>query len=175
MQRVHVLTLFACLFIASYASIPMAEAAIAPAVGPLLVFSHDLIRPKQQVSDDPLDGLPTGDSDGRGHRKGGGNVRAACAVKVNAANDRDIGDLRATLAFVKHGPTSWPCPARVAPADIRLRISIDGDGKITACELVAGDASVASAMAKKLTGKSIARRPEGATAGIVVLTFASSR
>jgi len=59
--------------------------------------------------------------------------------------------------------------------ELPLQTLIDGDGKITACELVAGDASVASAMAKKLTGKSIARRPEGATAGIVVLTFASSR
>jgi hypothetical protein len=30
-------------------------------------------------------------------------------------------------------------------------------------------------MAKRLIGKAIAGRPEGATAGIVVVTFASSR
>jgi len=164
MKRAHVLTTPVCLFVASLVSTPATHAT-----------SHDLIRPKQQVPDDPLAGLPT--DDGRSHGKGGSGAsgKAACAVKANAANDRDIGDLRATLAFVKHGPTSWPCPARSASADIRLRIGIDGAGKITTAESVSGESSIANAMAKRLPGKSIGPRAEGATVGIVVVTFASSR
>jgi hypothetical protein len=98
-----------------------------------------------------------------------------CAVNVRAANDRDIGDLRATLAFVKHGSTSWPCPSRAAKTEARLRIGIDGAGKVTAVEPVAGEGGIASAMAKRLTGKAIDPRADGATVGIVVLTFATGR
>lgn len=173
MQRARVLALFACLVIASIASAP-STAATAPAAGPLLVFGHNLIRPKQQVSDDPLDGLPTDDGDQRGHSKGGGHRRTTCAVDGSPADYRDIGDLRAALAFVKHGPASWPCPVRAAQSETRLRMDIDGDGKITACEPIAGAPAVVGAMAKRLIGKSIARRPAGATTGIVVLTFRKS-
>jgi len=38
-----------------------------------------------------------------------------------------------------------------------------------------GDAAVASAMAKKLAGKSIGPRAQGATTGTVLLTFASGK
>ncbi len=174
MQRAHVLALLACLVIASIAPAPSASAATAAVTGPLLVSGQNLIRTKQQVSDDPLDGLPTDDGDHRGLPKAGGHRRATCAVDASPANYRDIGDLRAALAFVKHGPASWPCPARGAQSDTRLRIGIDGDGRIAVCEPVAGNPAVASAMAKRLIGKSIARRPAGATSGIVVLTFRKS-
>jgi hypothetical protein len=164
MQRAHVLTTSVCLLVASLVSAPAT-----------LATSHDLIRPKQEVPNDPLAGLPS--DDGRGHGKGGSGTRgkAARAVNANAADDRDIGDLRATLAFVEHGPTSWPCPARLASARIRLRIGIDEAGKITSVEPVSGDSGIASAIAKRLPGKSIAPRAEGATVGIVVVTFASKR
>jgi len=175
MQRASVLTLFVGLVMAPFVLSPSQAAADASAASPPLLFGHDLIRPKQEVPDDPLAGLPS--DDGHGHGKGGGgaSVRAACVVKVNAANDRDIGDLRATLAFVKHGPQVWPCPPRAAQSEIRLRIGIDGTGKITAAEPVAGDSGIASAMAKRLTGKAIGPRDQGATVGIVVLTFATGR
>jgi hypothetical protein len=115
--------------------------------------------------------------DGRGQGKGGrgGSTRAARAVKANPANDRDIGDLRATLAFVKHGPKAWSCPPRAGQSEIRLRIDIDAAGHITAAEPIAGDGGIASAMAKRLTGKAISPRDQGATVGIVVLTFATGR
>jgi hypothetical protein len=58
---------------------------------------------------------------------------------------------------------------------LRLRVIIDGAGKVTAAEPAGGDANVAVAMAKRLAGKSIAPRPEGSTVGIVVLTFASGK
>jgi len=173
MQRAQALYLLVGLLVSSLASTPLQAAAAA--MGPLPVFSQNLIRQKQQVPDDPLAGLPSDEDSQPGHRKGRGSVRAACAVKVNAANERDIGDLRATLAFVKHGPGSLPCPTRAARSDLRLRISIDGNGKITAAEVIAGDSSVASAIAKKLVGKSIGPRAQGATVGTVVVTFAGSK
>jgi hypothetical protein len=175
MQRAHVLTLFVGLVMAPLVFVPSRAAAVAPEASPPLLFGHDLVRPKLQVPDDPLAGLPSDEGHGRGKGGGGGSARSTCAVKVNAANERDIGDLRATLAFVKHGPTSWPCPPRAAQSEIRLRIGIDGAGKITAAEPVAGDSGIASAMAKRLTGKAIGPRDQGATVGIVVLTFATGR
>ena len=164
MKRAHVLTIPVCLFVASLVSAPAT-----------LATSHDLIRPKQQVPDDPLAGLPADDGRGRGKGGSGAIGKATCAVKAEAANDRDIGDLRATLAFVKHGPKSWPCPARSAATDVRLRIGIDGAGKITTAEPVSGDTVAAIAMAKRLPGKSIDPRAEGATVGIVIVTFAGRK
>jgi hypothetical protein len=164
MKRAHVLTAFVCLFVASLMS---ARATFAT--------SHDLIRQKQQVPDDPLAGLPTDEGHGHGKGSSGTASKATCAVKANAANDRDIGDLRATLAFVKYGPRSWPCPARSATPDVRLRIGIDEAGKIATVMPASGDRTTANAIAKRLQGKSIGPRAEGATVGIVVVTFASSR
>jgi hypothetical protein len=145
--------------------------------GPQLVSSHDLIRAKQQIPDDPLAGLPSDDGNHGGHGKGSarGSSRAACAVTVSAANERDIGDLRAALALLKHGPKSLPCPVRAAPSDMQMRISIDGDGKITAAEPAAGDRGVANTVAKRLAGKSIGPWAAGATVGIVVVTFTSGK
>jgi hypothetical protein len=52
-----------------------------------------------------------------------------------------------------------------------LRITVESNGKITAAEPVGAAADVAAAIAKKLTGKSIAGRREGSTVGTVWLTF----
>jgi hypothetical protein len=178
MQRARVLTSFVGLFIAPFVLAASQAVAAAPVASLPRVPEHDRIRPKQDVPDDPLAGLPSQISDdSRGRRKGGGGVsaRAVCAVQVAAANVRDIGDLRATLAFVKHGPTSWPCPRRAAKAELRLRMDIDGAGKITMANPIANDTGAASAMAKQLTGKAIGPRDGGATVGIVVVTFATGR
>ena len=176
MQRTKVLTLLVRLLVIAFVFAPLQAAAAVSVTESLLVFSHDLIRQKQQVPDDPLAGLPTDDGGHREPGKGGSGASGrACAVKANAANDRDIGDLRATLAFVKHGPRSLPCPARTAKSDMRLRISIDGNGKVTAAESIAGDNRLANAVAKRLAGRAIGPRAEGATVGIVVVNFASSK
>jgi hypothetical protein len=178
MQRARVLTSFVGIFIAPFVLAASQAVAAAPVASLTRVLGHDRIRPRQDVPDDPLAGLPSQISDdGRGHVKGGGgaSARAVCGVQVAAANVRDIGDLRATLAFVKHGPASWPCPRRAAQIEVRLRIGIDGAGKITAAEPVAGISGITSAMAKQLTGKAIGPRDGGATVGIVVVTFATGR
>jgi hypothetical protein len=152
-------------------SLEMTEAfAAIEAAGPLALDAAP-IRPRRQVPDDPLAGLPT-DDDGRpGKGKGGTGKPATCNVDAKAANPRDIGDLRAALAFVGRGPRSWPCPPRSTGGSAGLRITIDGAGKITAAEPAGSSSEVATAIAKKLTGKSIAPRAEGATTGTVMLTF----
>jgi len=166
MQRAQVLTSVVSLLVPSLASAPLIADAT-PGTGPLLFLGQDLIRQKQQVPDAPLAGLPSEDGKRLGHGKTSseGSGRATCTVQVNAANEQDIGHLRAALAFFKHGPKSLPCPARAAQSDIRLRVGIDENGKITAVDLVLGDGGLATSVAKRLTGKSIAPRAGGALGG----------
>jgi hypothetical protein len=145
----------------------------------LLAAGQRLIHQKQPVPDDPLAGLPTGDGDRddqHDHGKTSNKGAHSCRLNANPANSHEVGDLRATLAFVQRGPQAWPCPSRPGPsAEVRLRIAVDGSGKITDAQAAGGDANVAAALAKKLVGQSIAPRPEGPTQGTVVLGFASSR
>jgi hypothetical protein len=156
---------------------PPAIAASNAKVPDLLASAPGLIRQKQQVPDDPLAGLPTGDGDDGSRRgKGGGKGARSCRLDARAANPRDVGDLRATLAFVKRGPKVWPCPPRqVEDGGVKLRIAIDGGGKITGVEPAGNDAGMAAALAKKLIGRTIAPRLDGPTLGTTVLSFASKR
>jgi hypothetical protein len=140
----------------------------------LLASAPGLIRQKQQVPDDPLAGLPgTGDDRGdQGGKNGGKGVRS-CRISANPANPREIGDLRATLAFVERGPKAWPCPpTQAATTEVRLTIAVDGSGRITSTEPAGGDRNLAAAMAKRLVGQAISPRPEGPTRGTVVLGIA---
>jgi hypothetical protein len=171
MQRAHA-TLIFCLVLACSVAAPTSRA-VAEAFSAPLLFGRDLIHHKQAVPDDPLAGLPT--DDGRGGEKGHASSKAMCSTSASPTNDRDIGDLRATLAFVKHGPSAWICPARPAQNNVRLRIGIDGTGKISRAEPVDGDNAIAMALAKRLPGKMVGARAEGATVGTVVVTFATRR
>jgi len=147
-----------------------------PATMPVVISGQGLVNSKQSVPDDPLAGLPNDDSGGRpspGKKTHSG--KAVCPINAMPSSNREVGDLRAALAFVKLGPAAWACPERSDPAEIRLRISIDGAGKITAAESVAGEAGVADAIAKRLLGKAVGPRTEGATVGVVVLKFANAK
>jgi hypothetical protein len=154
---------------------PTAATAAIGAAGPM-ALDHNPIRAKQQVPDDPLAGLPPEDggkpSRGKGGAGKGGNQ---CRLDAKPANGRDIGDLRAALAFVERGPRSWPCPGAAAGNGVGLRVAIDGAGKVTAAEPAGGEPGVALAIAKKLTGKSIAPRPAGSTTGTVLVTFSPGK
>lgn len=133
---------------------------------------------RQIVPDDPLAGLPTGDEPANQPARGKptGKGAHACQVNANAANNREIGDLRATLAFLQRGPRSWACPAEQGRGgEVRLRIAVDGTGRITEVQPAGGDGNVAAALAKKLVGQAIAPRPDGPTQGTVVLSFASGK
>jgi hypothetical protein len=171
MRHARVFALLACLFAALLG--PTAVTAAFATTGPLALDSG-LVRPRRHVPDDPLAGLPSEDSGQPGPGKSAGKAVARCRLDAAPVNPRDIGDLRATLAFVQRGPKTWPCPARVA-GSIRLRITVDGAGKITTVEVADGDAAAAAAMAKRLTGKAIAPRAEGSTTGTAMLTFAAGK
>jgi hypothetical protein len=166
MRHARVFALLACLFAA--ALVPNAATGAVDATGPL-AWQSGAIRPRQPVPDDPLAGLPSEDDQpGRGKS---GKGAAVCKLDGTPASARDIGDLRAALAFVQRGPKSWPCPARATSKTVGLRITVDGSGKITAVEAATGDVAIATSLAKKLTGKSIAPRAQGATTGTVLVTF----
>jgi hypothetical protein len=145
-----------------------------PVTPPVAISGQDLVHAKQSVPDDPLAGLPSDDGSERspGKKHSG---KAVCAVNAAPSSAHEIGDLRAALAFVKLGPTAWACPERSDRAEIRLRIGIDGAGKITTAESVAGEVGVGNAMAKKLLGKTVGPRSEGPTVGIVVLKLSSGK
>jgi len=156
---------------------PHATAATRSYFASLLESGDGLIRQKQPVPDDPLAGLPTGSGDQNDQpdrAKPGSKGSRSCRLDASPANSRDVGDLRATLAFVKRGPETWACP-QGGPAEIRLRVTVDVDGKITEAQPVGGDPTLASGLAKKLVGQSISPRPEGPTQGTVILRFAGNR
>jgi len=172
MPRARILALLACLCATGF-PLGSAESAV-DSVGPVAA-AYDPIRARRDVPDDPLAGLPTEDADHPGRGKGGNRPAPRCKLDARAANPLDIGDLRATLAFVERGPRAWPCPPQAKDRSLGLRITVDGSGKITTVATTTGDASVAANIAKKLKGKSIAPRPQGATTGSVVLTFLPPR
>jgi hypothetical protein len=179
-----------------------ATAAAMETIPSLLVSGQSVILPKRPVPDDPLAGLPTRAGDRNEHHRWGkscnkgardcrlaggrndhhhrgktGNKGArACRLRTNPADSHEVGDLRATLAFVLQGPEAWPCPSRQGrSAKVRLRISVDGSGRITDVQRASGDESVTADLATRLIGRSIAPRPEGPTEGTVVVRFANSR
>jgi hypothetical protein len=113
---------------------------------------------------------------GRGdqeHRGGIERKPSACQLAAKPGNSRDVGDLRATLAFVLRGPEEWQCPAQPGRgAKARLRISVDGSGRITRVQAVSGDTDIMTDLARTLAGQSIEPRPEGPTEGTVTVRFA---
>lgn len=132
----------------------------------------------QHIPDDPLAGLPTDNDDDHGRpdpAKSNSKGSRSCRLDARPANSRDVGDLRATLAFVTRGPQAWTCPPSGQPSDVRLRVTVNVDGRITEVESVGDDPAVAAGLAKRLVGQSITPRPEGATQGTVVLSFAGHK
>jgi hypothetical protein len=176
MRRAHSSTSLFHILVPSLLAQPLgpALAAARPEIPPFGISGHGLISQKHSVPDDPLAGLPTDDGGGRG-KGGAGASSRTCALRANAANEQDIGDLRATLAFIKFGPRSLVCPARADKTGVRLRIKIDGTGMVTAVETLSGDPAMAAAIGKRLSGKSVAPRAEGTTVGVVMLTFAPGK
>jgi len=170
MRRATLLLLTALLFS------PSLSAAGNPEGSGLVASAPGLIRDKTQVPDDPLAGLPTGADDDGGRGKNSGKSARLCRIDAAAADPRELGDLRATLAFVKRGLTSWACPPRLAENnETRLRITVDGGGKVTDVEPAGGDSGTARALAKKLVGQTTAPRLDRATVGTTVVKFTSSK
>lgn len=178
MARTHVSTIAVTLTSAIGASIAFPVSIFAnPVVPPAVVSAPGFMRDKQSDRDDPLAGLPNEAGDNQRTPSGPGRRNAGkgiCALSAGPENNRDIGDLRAALAFAKKGPIAWAC-ARAGEAEIRLRISIDEGGKVTAADTIAGDPGIATAIAKKLSGKAVNPRAAGPTVGVVVVKLANGK
>jgi hypothetical protein len=63
------------------------------------------------------------------------------------------------------------CPQAKPGSTLRLRITVDGAGKITKAERLAGDAAVATAITNKLTGESSATLAQAAPEGTLEVTI----
>jgi hypothetical protein len=126
------------------------------------------ISERRDVPSDPLAGIPEEDASAPGRKAGSqdkNTVRGkTCKLEIVPESDEKIGDLRAALAVIQHGPTGCPAPSAAAP--VRLRLSIDATGKITAVDALAGDPKFASMLSRRLTGKRTESRIRTATEGV---------
>ena len=131
-----------------------------------------LIRDRRQIPPDPLGGLPDEDSERRprGRDKGkngqGAGGKANCRLEAQPDSDSEVGDLRAAVAVMQRGPRTTPCTAAQIANPLRLRVSIDGQGKITAVERLSGDEKLGTDLAAKLVGQVSLSKVTSATAGV---------
>jgi hypothetical protein len=141
-----------------------------------------LIRDRRQVPPDPLAGLPEEEPDQRRHgrdkeRNGqsahshdaGG--KATCRLEAKPASDREVGDLRAAVAVIQRGPRTEPCTAAQITNPLRLRLSIDSQGKITAVEILSGDEKLGEDLGRRLVGQVSLSKVASATAGVTQIRF----
>jgi hypothetical protein len=142
--------------------------------------STSLIRDRRQVPPDPLAGLPEeepeqrrrgGDKErnGQGARDVGG--RATCRLAAKPESDREVGDLRAAVAVIQRGPRTEPCTAAQIANPLRLRLSIDSQGKITAVEILSGDEKLGEDLGRRLVGQVSLSKVASATAGVTQIRF----
>jgi hypothetical protein len=159
-------------------SLPFRHALANP--GHLAARSGGLISDRRDVIPDPLSGIPEEDDKGRGGRGRGGqggaqgqhraqtaDPKGSCRLEIKPESDRAIGDLRAVVAFMQRGPRTVACPATATPAPIRLRLTIDGSGTITAVERLSGDEKLGENLVRKLAGQVSESKITSATTGVV--------
>ena len=136
-----------------------------------------LISARRQVPSDPLAGLPEEEPDRkpRGRDKGRGGQGAhghdaggktTCRLEARPENDREVGDLRAAVAVIQRGPKTAPCTAAQTANPLRLRLSIDGEGRITAVERLSGDEKLGSDLGRRLLGQVSLSKITSATTGV---------
>ena len=82
-----------------------------------------------------------------------------------------MGDLRAAVAVIQRGPRTGPCTAAQIANPLRLRLSIDGGGRITAVERLSGDEKLSDFLGRKLLGQVSLSKVTSATTGIAQIRF----
>jgi hypothetical protein len=94
-----------------------------------------------------------------------------CSVQLTPGKSQNLGDSKALLAVVRRVAEQEGC-ARIKPGSlVRLRITVDGAGKIAKVERLTGDETVAAAIANKLTGRSSATTAQAAPEGTLEVTI----
>jgi hypothetical protein len=131
-----------------------------------------LISDRRQIPPDPLGGLPEEEPDRRPHGRDkgksgqGAGSKTTCRLEAKPENDREVGDLRAAVAVIQRGPRTAPCTAAQMASPLRLRVSIDGQGKITAVERLSGDEKLGDDLAARLVGQVSQSKITSATTGV---------
>jgi hypothetical protein len=77
-----------------------------------------------------------------------------------------VGDLRAAVAVIQRGPRTEPCTAAQIANPLRLRLSIDSEGKITAVEKLSGDDKLGDELGRRLVGQVSLSKVSSATTGV---------
>jgi hypothetical protein len=131
-----------------------------------------LISDRRQIPPDPLGGLPEEDPERRprGRDKGkngqGAGGKPTCRLEAKPESDHEVGDLRAAVAVIQRGPRTAPCTAAQMANPLRLRLSIDSTGKITAVERLSGDEKLGNDLAARLVGQVSQSKITSATTGV---------
>jgi hypothetical protein len=131
-----------------------------------------LISDRRQIPPDPLGGLPEEEPDRRprGRDKGkngqGAGGKATCRLEARPESDREVGDLRAAVAVMQRGPRTAPCTLAQMANPLRVRLSIDGEGRITAVERLSGDEKLGTDLAGSLVGQVSLSKVTLATTGV---------
>ena len=133
-----------------------------------------LISDRRQVPPDPLAGLPEEEPVQR--RRGREKERSAgtkptCRLEARPESDREVGDLRAAVAVIQRGPKTAPCTSAQIGNPLRLRLSLDGAGKITAVERLSGDPKLGDDLGRKLVGQVSLSKVTSATTGVAQINL----
>jgi len=132
---------------------------------------------KTASADGPVDGLAgVGSTAGTG--KGGGGIGkkdeadkkvkekgTACNVSVKVDKAEGAGDTQALRALVERAARAVAC---AASGPTKLRIVLDGEGKIAKVDIVSGDRKAGEALVRKLVGATSATRATGKQATVEV-------
>jgi hypothetical protein len=94
-----------------------------------------------------------------------------CSVKVTPGKAHNLGDSKALLAVIRRVATQQGCLQAKPGSTLRLRITVDGAGKIAKVERLTGDEAIAAAIASKLTGESSTTTAEAAPEGTLEVTI----
>jgi Ca-activated chloride channel family protein len=114
-----------------------------------------------------------GSGSGKGGKKEAVDKKArdeasTCTVKVKVDKAESASDTQALRALVERTARAVAC---AASGTLRLRIVLDGAGKIAKVEVVSGDRKIAEAMVRKLTGATSATRATGRKQATVEVTI----
>jgi Ca-activated chloride channel homolog len=159
---------------------PVAAMPVAPAPPPP-------VQAKKSVSDSPLDGLDR-DSGGRVARRAEGKAGKSEKAKdkedeskapaptwsVSAGKSTTVGATAPLVEAIRAALASGRAPCLAASAlgkAIRVRLTIDAQGRIVRVELVTGDRNAESCLRTALTGLASATVAQAAPTGTVEVTL----
>jgi Ca-activated chloride channel family protein len=95
----------------------------------------------------------------------------ACSVKVTPGKSQSLGDSKALLAVIRRVAAQQGCSPARPGSTLRLRITVNGAGKIAKVERLSGDEAIAAAIAHKLTGESSTTAAKAAPEGTLEVTI----